>query len=167
MEDNPNEQRSDLEDELIDLTEPPLYDVQTSDIDVSQTIVDANLTEVCEPQHGDCISVMIAIKSLFGGTPIAVYPLDTRPIWQPSHVALKPSHADGNVFVDGTGELSLDRLTDFIFGLYHFDTIQEAIEDGLIQEMPPERFDLRYANAPYSRSTAHEIINHITDTIEN
>lgn len=161
---NNNELRSDLDGELIDLTAPPIY----SGDDISKPIesVLSNVDLDWSPQHGDCISVAVALKRVFGGTLVGVYPLPERPVYRPSHVALIPLGATLPELVDGTGKLSFKRVTDFLSPENEVDNFDEAVEMGLLRELSVNEFDVRYANPPYSRSLTHTIISELVELVE-
>jgi hypothetical protein len=163
-EPNNNELRSDLHGDRIDLTAPPIYseDELSEPVELLLSSVDLDWS----PQHGDCITGAVALKRVFGGTLVGVYPLPERPVYRPSHVALVPLGATLPVLVDGTGRLSFERVTDFVSPENEVDDFEEAVAMGLLRELSVNEFDVRYANPPYSRSLAHTIISELVELVE-
>lgn len=71
-----------------------------------QVILNAELDEICNPHTGDCVSVAVALKEVFGGKYLCCYelPSDTRPV----HATVE---IDGVPF-DGSGITSWESLYD-------------------------------------------------------
>jgi hypothetical protein len=73
---------------------------------INKAILDANIEETCNPHTGDCVSVAVAIKEIFGGEYICGYqnPCDRIP----AHATVD---IDG-ILYDGSGTTSTDALYD-------------------------------------------------------
>lgn len=66
--------------------------------EIEEIIVQSNLDEISYPQTGDCVSVAVAIKNVFGGTYVCGYETlsDTTPVH--ATVEIDSRLVDGNGF---------------------------------------------------------------------
>lgn len=73
---------------------------------INKAILEANIEQICDPHTGDCVSVAVAIKDIFGGEYICGYQNPSDRI---------PAHATVDIdciLYDGSGTTSMDALYD-------------------------------------------------------
>lgn len=119
---------------------------------IENIIQESNLGEVCYPRTGDCVSVAVAIKELFGGEFVCGYqnPTDLRP----AHATVR---IDNNLY-DGMGSLNTDTLYDIATsGLKKSE--RQSIDDhiGPVKSLKD--------NALYDKGTKDSVKKRIKDNI--
>lgn len=89
---------------------------------IRETILDANISEFCNPLTGDCVSVAVGIQEVFGGHYVCGYetPVDRVP----AHATVKID----DVLFDGTGPTSHEALYDVCISGLKREEIHEPEE---------------------------------------
>lgn len=86
---------------------------------IEQVILDANLDRSFNPRTGDCVSIAVSIKELFGGVYVCGY--QYPPDLCPAHATVKIQ----GTLVDGNGTLNEDTLYDIATSGLKPHSIQE------------------------------------------
>lgn len=73
---------------------------------INKAIIEADIEGICDPHTGDCVSVAVAIKSIFGGEYICGYQNPSDRI--PAHATVD---IDG-ILYDGSGTTTMGALYD-------------------------------------------------------
>lgn len=83
-----------------------LFNLYMSIHNIQEIIINSNIESICNPQTGDCVSVAVAIKNLFGGEYVCAYqnPIDKIP----AHATVR---IDG-ILYDSNGSTTMDALYD-------------------------------------------------------
>lgn len=129
-----------------------MSDLSVNEID--EIITNANLDEISNPQTGDCVSVAVAIKNLFGGTYVCGYetPSDVYPVH--ATVEIDSRLLDGNGF-----------------------TYREALYDTVISGLKTEEYgpmeehihtvETLKNNALYDKKTREKVEKRLRESLEN
>lgn len=127
-------------------------DISTLDLDT--IIQNCKIDEVCNPHTGDCVSVAVAIKSVFGGEYVCGY--QTPSDKTPAHATVD---IDG-ILYDGGGATSMEVLYDIcISGLK--STNIESPDDHIhsVQNLQ--------SNAYYDQDIKQQVEKRLQNELEN